>query len=339
VAYLGGSFIYRVDGAISDLTMDFRRARRFLRENDRYLISTHVNADGDAIASALAMARIVKLLDRSCHVLIHDKEADPKYNFLEGFEKIKTYRSSSRVRFPASILVDTPNVSRAGDVARLITDKVRILNIDHHASNGRFGDINLVDEGACSTAELIFALARSLRLRIDAELATQLYTGIAFDTGRFRYSNLQRAFPAAASLLNLGADPATIAEAVYGKKSFQSVKALGQALASLELHLQGRVAMMVLPHSTVRLATDLDGIVDYAISISGVVVAALLKEQKPGQFRVSLRSRGVFDVNRLAREFEGGGHPNASGCSVVGDAVSVKKALLKAIRTRLNRSE
>lgn len=318
--------------------MDFRRIKRFLNEGDHYLISTHINADGDAIGSVLAVARIVDLIGRSCRIVLHDREVDLKYRFLSGFDRIESYPTSP-FRPSCAILVDTPSLARIGDVAKLIGENAHILNIDHHASNARFGDINLVDEDACATSELIFALAKALRLRIDDEMATQLYTGIMFDTGRFRYSNLRRAFPVAAKLLNLGADPATIAEAVYGGKSFQTVKVLGQALASLETHLGDRVAFMVLPHSAVRLTADLDGIVDYAISISGVLVAALLKEQKPSQFRVSLRSRGAFDVNELARAFQGGGHPNASGCCIEGDALHVKQALLKAIRKRLKRSE
>jgi phosphoesterase RecJ-like protein len=314
--------------------MDFRLAKRFLKGGDHYLISTHINADGDAIGSILALARMVEIVGKSCRIVLHDREADLKYRFLAGFDRIAAYSPSDR---PASyaILVDTPNLARIGDVARLIGEGTRILNIDHHASNARFGEVNLVDEEACATSELVFGLAKALRLRIDAEMAAQLYTGIMFDTGRFRYSSLRRAFPAAAALLHLGADPASIAEAVYSRKSSQSVKVLGEALASLEMHFKDRVALMTLPHRAIRSAPDLDGIVDYAISISGVSVAGLLKEQRPSQFRVSLRSRGAFDVNDLARDFEGGGHPNASGCCIDGDAVRVKKILLKAIRKRL----
>lgn len=312
--------------------------KRFLKDGDHYLISTHINADGDAIGSILALARVIGLVGRSCRIVLHDREVDLKYRFLAGFDRIASYSPSDR---PASsvILVDTPSLARIGDVARLIGEGARILNIDHHASNARFGEVNLVDEDACATSELIFGLARALRLRIDAEMAAQLYTGIMFDTGRFRYSNLRRAFPVAAALLHLGADPAIIAEAVYSRKSSQSVKVLGQALASLEMHFRDRVAFMTLPHRALRSAADLDGIVDYAISISGVLVAALLKEQKPNQFRLSLRSRGAFDVNELARDFQGGGHPNASGCCIEGDALQVKRALLKAIRKRLKKSE
>jgi phosphoesterase RecJ-like protein len=319
-------------------TMDVRHVRRFLSEGDHYLISTHINADGDAIGSVLATAGMLDLLGKSCQVVLHDREVDLKYNFLSGFDRIGVFQGS---KSPASwaILVDTPQVSRVGDVANLFGKKARILNIDHHASNTRFGEINLVEENACATAELIYALVKALGLRIDAGMAAQLYTGIMFDTGRFRYANLRRAFPVATALIDLGADPVPIAEAVYGKRSFHSVKALGQALASLEMHLKDRVAFMVLPHSALRLAPDLDGIVDYAISISGVLVAALFKEQKPNQFRLSLRSRGGFDVNDLARDFQGGGHPNASGCCIEGDALYVKKALLKAIRKRLKRSD
>jgi phosphoesterase RecJ-like protein len=320
--------------------MDFRNARRFLSEGDDFLISTHVNADGDAIGSLLAVAEILALAGKPFRAVLHDRTVDPKYRFLPGFERIEPYRPSVHRR-PASsvILVDVPSVSRIGSVAGLIAGGARLLNIDHHASNVRFGRVNLVDEGACATAEILYLLARSLRIRIDGRMATQLYTGVMFDTGRFRYSNLGRAFPVAGALIELGADPERIAEAVYGQKSFHSIKALGEALASLELHFDGRAAIMHLPFRAIRSSPDLDGIVDYAISVVGVRVAALLKEQKPGQYRISLRSRGALDVNGLAQSFGGGGHPNAAGCCIDGELESVAAGLLKAIRKALPRSE
>jgi bifunctional oligoribonuclease and PAP phosphatase NrnA len=320
--------------------MDFGNAKRFLSEGDDFLLSTHVNADGDAIGSLLAVAEIVTLAGKSFRAVLHDRNVDPKYRFLPGFGRIESYRPSIHSAPAASvILVDAPSVSRIGNVAAMIADRARILNIDHHASNTRFGRVNLVDDGACATAEILYHLAGSLRIPIDGRMATQLYTGIMFDTGRFRYSTLGRAFPVAGAMIRLGAEPERIAEAVYGQKSFHSIKALGEALASLELHFDDRAALMHLPYRAIRSSPDLDGIVDYAISVVGVRVAALLKEQKPGQYRISLRSRGTLDVNGLAQSFGGGGHPNASGCCIDGDLESVAAVLLKAIRKALSRTE
>ncbi len=317
--------------------MNYREVKQFLIERDNFYISTHVNSDGDAIGSVLALARLIKGIGKTARVILHDKLIDPKYRFLEGFDRIESYRPSVHKKPALSvILLDSPGIPRIGGVASLIGEGACVLNIDHHASNTRFGNINIVDENACATAEILFRLAKALKLSIDMLTATQLYTGVMFDTGRFRYSHLDRAFPIATALVKLGAQPERVAEAVYGQKSYPSVKLLGEALTSLRLYSKNRVALMSLPFKAVQLSKDLDGIVDYAISITDVEVAGLLKEQEPCRYRISLRSRGKFDVNELARGFQGGGHPNAAGCYVEGDAARVKRVLLRAIQKRLS---
>ncbi len=316
--------------------MDFRHAKRFFKEGEEYLITTHVQADGDGIGSILALAGIVEQMGKTPRLVIHDREADVKYRFLPGFDRIEPYSRSMHEHRSSHVLVaDSPGLDRIGEVRKLIDKRARILNVDHHTSNLRFGSVNLVDETASSTAELVLFLANALRIHIEQEMAAQLYTGILFDTGCFRYSNRYRAFSSASSLVDMGADPVGIADAVYAQRSFRSVKVLGEALSTLELHFKGRAAILSLPYRAVRNSVDLDGIVDTAISISGVELAAFLKEQGPRKFRVSLRSRGSFNVNELAKDFKGGGHPNASGCSIEGETSCVKRALLKAIRKRL----
>lgn len=318
--------------------MNFKDAKGYLQEGEDFLISTHLNSDGDAIGSVTALSCVVRLMGKSCRIILHDPVPDPKYAFLDGFENIESYKPRLKKKiFDYAIIVDSPTISRIGNVASLIGTGCRILNIDHHRSNQCFGHVNLVDESASSTSEIIYLLAKSLKLRIADKMATHLYTGIMFDTGRFRYSNLERAFPAAADLVKLGAKPERIAEAVYGQRSYQSVKILGEALGSLKLYLGRQVAIMTLPFKFLQSSNDLDGIVDYAISISGVAAAALIKEQEPGKFRLSLRSRGELDVNEVAREFQGGGHPNAAGCYIAGEDTYVRNAILRAIGKRLKK--
>ena len=246
--------------------MNHREVKRFLLEGDNFHISTHVNSDGDAIGSALALARLIRGAGKTARVILHDKQVDTKYRFLEGFERIESYRPSVHKKLAACvILLDSPSISRIGNVASLIGEGAYVLNIDHHSSNTHFGSINIVDENACATAEILFGLAKALKFPVDALTATQLYTGVMFDTGRFRYSHLDRAFPIATALVKLGAQPERVAEAVYGQKSYPSVKVLGMALASLRLYFKNRVALMNLPFKAVQLSRDLDGIVDYAI--------------------------------------------------------------------------
>ena len=232
--------------------------------------------------------------------------------------------------YSSAIIVDCPSLDRIGPVRENLPTGLRILNIDHHHGNDSFGEINLTEE-ISSTCELVYHLVAGLGYEIDASMATQLYTGIIFDTGSFRFSLTKPStFAVAGALVQLGVRLDDIANHVFGNKSFGSVKQLGLAIDSMQLHLADRVAVLHLNLEDMQ-AGDPDEVVNYGLMVKGVEVAVLLKEQEPQRYRVSLRSRDTVDVSEVAELFGGGGHSRASGLRLEGEASEITEKILAEI--------
>jgi len=224
-----------------------------------------------------------------------------------------------------------------GDEAPRIAGIRQIVNIDHHISNDRYGHLTLTDPEASSTGEMVFRLLDAMGLEITKDMAVNLYTAILTDTGAFRYANTgPRTFAAAGRLLEKGADPAGIAQQVYETFPAVKIRLLARALTTLEFDWEGRIAALTVSKSMLDEAgaewEHTEGFVEYPRSIEGVQVAAFLSEIGEGLYKVSLRSKGRFNVEEVARKFGGGGHINAAACRIEGDAETVKKRLFEAIK-------
>ncbi len=318
--------------------MKYSAAVDFLDSDETILISTHRNADGDGIGAMLALREVLRAKGRECRIVISDESANRKFSFLSGFDQIESLESpGDRTLFDRAIFVDTPSFAtrRVGDVVELLKENAQVLVVDHHAGNDEEGDVRLVDPKASAASEIVFRLIQETGIQVTAEMATQIYAGIAFDTKLFKFSYPDRALKVCAELANLGADPQEIADALFGQESFETIKTLGAALSSLELHIEGRVSMLVVDHAVYAMGGDLDYVVDYATAVEGVEIALFLKEEEPGRFRVSLRSRCDVDVNEIAQAFGGGGHPKASGCQVEATLDEAKRQLLQAVEQKL----
>ncbi len=312
------------------------------KSSDRFLVTSHVNPDGDGLASMFACARILRALGKEVW-LVADGLLSPRYAYLPDFASVEPYREGMETELlPANVItVDVPTVARLERVARLLPQDATILKIDHHPSDDHFGRFNYVDPEASSTAELVYRLCGTLHIPIDRELATLLYTGIAFDTGRFRFSSTTAsALRIAAECVRAGANPQHIAEQLFYEYRPTMLSLLAHTLQSLERFLNGRVAMLSLDYSllvqTQYHDEDGDGFVDYAVSLQGVEVALFLREHEPGHIRVSLRAKHDFDVRAVAEVFGGGGHRKAAGARIAGTLPEVKATVLAEIRRRLD---
>ena len=324
--------------------MDFQAALNFLFSGDKLVLTTHVNADGDGLGALLGLSHWLTRQGKKHRLVVADETPDRKYRFLPGYDRIESvHPHSARTRsspVPRLVVVDTTtSEKRIGDVAGLIGPATKTLVIDHHVDADEESDVRVIDPDASSASELIYLLinwyARRSNTGFTPEIATCLYAGIVFDTKLFKHSHPERALRAAAELVTHGADPQQIAENMFSHQTYQTVKTLGFALSNLTLHENGQISTLYVDHKTHAMNGDLDGVVDHAMSIDGVEVALFLKEQKPGQQRVSLRSRGKVDVNRIARQFDGGGHILASGCEIKGSVNEVQARLLYLVREQL----
>ncbi len=324
--------------------MDFQAALNFLFSGDKLVLTTHVNADGDGLGALLGLSHWLTRQGKKHRLVVADETPDRKYQFLPGYNRIESvYPHSARTRsspVPRLVVVDTTtSEKRIGNVAGLIGPATKTLVIDHHVDADEESDVRVIDPDASSASELIYLLinwyARRSNAGFTPEIATCLYAGIVFDTKLFRHSHPERALRAAAELVTHGADPQQIAENMFSHQTYQTVKTLGFALSNLTLHENGQISTLYVDHKTHAMNGDLDGVVNHAMSIDGVEVALFLKEQEPGQQRVSLRSRGKVDVNRIARQFDGGGHILASGCEIKGSVNEVQARLLSLVREQL----
>ena len=319
--------------------MDFQAALNFLLAGEELVLTTHVNADGDGLGALLGLSHWLTRQNQKHRIVVADETPDRKYRFLPGYDRIESvYRSIPVV--PRLVVVDTTtSKKRIGDVADLIGPATKTLVIDHHVDADEKGDVRVIDPDASSVSELIYLLinwdARRSNSGFTSEIATCLYAGIVFDTKLFKHSHPERALRAAAELVTHGADPQQIAENMFSHQTYQTVKTLGFALSNLTLHENGQISTLYVDHKTHAMNGDLDGVVDHAMSIDGVEVALFFKEQEPGQQRVSLRSREKVDVNRIARQFGGGGHIRASGCEIKGSVDEVQAQLLSVVREQL----
>ncbi len=302
------------------------------------VITSHIEPDGDSLGSVLGLARALSKTGKNIFVPL-DSNIPDKYSFLA--EMLLPYRELLP-NPELAVVIDCSSPDRIDWGVYGSPPSVPIVNIDHHVGNMMFGDMNWVDENAAACGEMIYYLIKKLGLELDEISATGLFTAILTDTGRFSFVNTKpNIFRIAAELQEAGADPKKIGEALYCNYSPSYLKNVGIALCNLKILSDGKVAFMVLDHKNAQefgtRVNDSEGIVDFAIAIKGVEVAALFKEVDDDKVKVSLRSRGAIDVSRIAQLFGGGGHKNAAGCTIYGSLKSAKETILREIERDLKK--
>ena len=311
------------------MDLQLRATRSFIEAEDDFLLTTHVNSDADGLGACMAWAHLLRGLGKLADIGLPEPPAG-QCSFLAGWDGVRHFADLDLSRYRCAIVADCPSLDRIGPVRPCLRPDIRLLNIDHHQGNKCFGAVNIVEE-VSSTCELLYHLAIGLGYEIDSVAANQLYAGILFDTGGFRFSlTTDTSFEVAADLVRRGARLDAIAQDVFGNKSFGSVKQRGQAIESLVLRLGGRAAVLHLDREAMS-AGEPDEVVNYGLMIRGVEVAVLLKERAPGCYRISLRSRDKVDVSQVASTFGGGGHARAAGLELTGAPEDIVENILAEI--------
>ncbi|MCX7634404.1 MAG: bifunctional oligoribonuclease/PAP phosphatase NrnA [Syntrophales bacterium] len=306
--------------------------------NKRFLITSHVKLDGDALGSELALYRLLKGLGKE--VVIYNQDPTPaNYLFLPDADQI-THTLNYTDEFDAAFILDCSELERVGTEAPRIGAIRNLINMDHHVSNGGFCDLRLIDTDASSTGELVLRLIEAIGATVTKEMATNLYAAILTDTGGFRYNNTtSEALMAAGRLVNYGADPQYISEHIYENNPMAKVQLLARALTTLSFDNGGTVGSLCIrlrDFAELQASPDLtEGFVDLPRTVEGVMVSLLFTEVSGGVVKVSMRSKDSINVERVARSFGGGGHVNAAACRVEGDMETVKVKVLERIRELL----
>jgi bifunctional oligoribonuclease and PAP phosphatase NrnA len=298
---------------------DWNGALDALRAADEVVLACHVNPDGDALGSLLALSLGLRRLGKKTLPTwgTADLKVPHSYGFLPGVDSLVDPGElpENAVTFVA---LDCGAADRLGDLEKYAIDTSTLINIDHHPGNDDFGTHNLVVTTVSSTAELVARLLQDLEVEIDRDIATCLYTGVVTDTGRFQYSNsTPETLRLAADLLERGIDAQAVAQEVFESSPFNFLKLIGRVLDRAvliedEAFVYSWFTRADLEETGVPF-DETEKLIDLVRQTRAARVAAMFKENDEGNFRVSLRSKGPESVGAIARELGGGGHELAAG--------------------------
>jgi phosphoesterase RecJ-like protein len=321
-----------------EIMNNFNEITKLLEKNNSFLITSHKNIDGDAIGSELALYFILKKLNKKPIILNQDRL--PRiYNFLPDSDKVHCLEDNyiNIKNIDVGIIVDCSNFERIEETYKIFKNIKNIINIDHHNSNENYGDLNYIDSLASSVGEIVYDLIKFINLDLlDEKISTCLYTAIITDTGSFRYSNVSsKTFSVVSDLASQGIKPNLIADNIYNRNTYSGLKLLGKALLTLEVDESNYVSWLTITrdmlNNTEANDEEVEGIIDVARTLENTEVSILFRETKDNKIKVSFRSKGDFNVNKFAGKFNGGGHPNSSGCVCSGKIAEVKENILSEL--------
>jgi phosphoesterase RecJ-like protein len=310
-----------------------------LRKARRVTTICHENPDADTLGAALAVAGAMERLGKEAEVVSGDP-VPPFLAFLPGVERV---RRAPQLEPDVAVVLDAGDLARTGSVARDAGEwlaKARIVNIDHHVSNPGFGHAVFVDPTAAATCEMVALLLPELGVALDAELATCLMAGIVQDTHTFAHPNATpRTLRVSADLVEAGARLSTINRAVYADKPFNVLQLWGFMLAAIEERLDGRIVHSAMTTAMLEQTgcepSAAEGFVDLLGSTRTAAINVLFKQAEPGAVRVSVRTTDAADAVVITRQFGGGGHPRAAGCTVEGTLDDARERVLAACEREL----
>ena len=303
--------------------MTLSQIAKFILESKKIGITYHVSPDGDAVGSVLALFNALKSLNKDCYIISKDTLSE-NLKFLKGSDEITGEITEPVDETDIVVVLDCGNLERVSANLKEFTGT--IVNIDHHLSNDKYGDVNYIDSNAAATAEIVFELLNLMGISFEKEnsvikdIGTCMYTSIVTDTGAYRHSNVtERTHKISAILKKIGVDNTFIYQSLFDNKDFSRIKLIGKALSNMQLILNGKVALLELDKAfTEDLGIDIgdtSDIISYGLQIKGVEVTLLLKEVEDG-VKASLRAKSYVDVRKIAEVFGGGGHVRASGIKI-----------------------
>jgi phosphoesterase RecJ-like protein len=313
-----------------------------IRENKTFCIVGHIRPDGDCVGSQLGLALALKTEGKKV-VCWNEDEMPEKYAFLDPdhfFQKPKRGQ-----KFDCVIATDCASFERLGAVAPCIANRKLFINIDHHASNTRYADLNWISAREPSSGELIFKLLKVAKWPISRRIADCLFTAISTDTGSFQYPTTRPGtFHAGAELVTRGADLAKICDEVYQSYPLSRARLLKHIYSRFRLTHQNEIAYFWLKKAdfarTGAESADTEGLIDHIRAIAPVVVACVFEELEPGLTRISLRSKSdKVNVNEIAAQFGGGGHHAAAGARIPGKPLAVQRQVIAAVKRALKNAK
>ena len=300
------------------------RIAEVLHARTRFVIASHTRPDGDAVGSSLALAFALRHLGKDVRVVSRDAPPAP----MLVFPGVPAIEVTDRVDDPGDAVI----VMECGDIKRTGIEGLSggfVINIDHHPGNTMYGAMNWFDLSAAACGEMVFDLVRTLGVPLTPEIATHVYIAILTDTGSFHYSNITpRTFDICRQCMEAGVSPPSVARSIFDSNNLGRLRLFGAVLSRMQMDPSGRVATVFVDQQLARETggtyEDTDGLINLPLTVKEILAVVFFKESGPGDWRVSMRSKGDIDVNAIAKEFGGGGHKNASGCGAPGDFATLK---------------
>jgi phosphoesterase RecJ-like protein len=310
---------------------ELRRIVDAIHARQRFVVSSHSRPDGDSIGSELAMAYSLRALGKDVRVINRDPPPAP----LTAFPGVSGIEIAERVEgaFDAAIIMECGELARTGLEG---LERYFVINIDHHPGNSEYGQINWFNASAAACGEMVFDLIGALGVPLSREIATHIYLAILTDTGSFHYSNISpRTFDICRAALEAGVDPVLVARNVYDSNNMGRLKLFGAVLSAMQIDSTGHIAIVYLDHEMAREAggtyEDTEGLINLPLTVKEIQAVVFFKQIENEEYRVSMRSKGDIDIGGVAKEFGGGGHKNAAGCTVTGAIDALQKVFLEKI--------
>jgi phosphoesterase RecJ-like protein len=320
------------------MTGTINRISNVLSSIKRVVIVSHLDPDGDAIGSQVALLRGLRKIGIDA-IILSDGNIPENLKFL--IDEGETTDDISNYDYDAIFILDCGDIKRVPEeVVKKLDLKKITINIDHHKSNDKFAKINLILPHISSTCEIILNLLDSIGVQLTFDIALPLYVGLVMDTGNFTYSNTTpQSHRNAARLLTAGVDPYIVKRVLNRLESPSILRLLSDSLKSIELKFNGKLALMylkkkMLERNGVKLE-EVEGFVEFPRLIKGVEVAVFIVEINDKKTKVNFRSHGSIDVDDIADEFGGGGHKSAAGCIIPSNIKESENVLLKTIEKHL----
>jgi phosphoesterase RecJ-like protein len=318
----------------------FAEVGEVIAKHNSFVIMSHVRPDGDAIGSQIALGFSLMAMGKTVF-LVNEDGVPESLEFLAGSEKVTTPPADA-LDVEVAIALDTATKPRLGDGALHAASKAKVwVNIDHHISNPKYGDINVIDSTSPATGQILYNLIRTLNLPLPAETRDAIYVAVSTDTGSFQYgSTTADTYEMGAALIRGGLDVGKINADTYDNHPFRRLELMRELLNTLEISADGKLANWEL-HDATRLnlklqPDDSEGLIDLIRAVKGVLVAVFFEELEGGKIRVSMRSKdkGV-NVCDVAMQFGGGGHALAAGIRMPGPLADAKPKVLAALQAAL----
>ena len=333
------------------MVADLETICRVIRSKNRFVVSAHMNADGDACASQLAMARLLRLVGKEA-IVVNDEETPLQFQFLPEIDLIRPEVPDDFAP-DAVVVIDTPvremincgairtryqkpavPADDADPIGGTPWRDIVTFYIDHHERSDSIGDYVYVDSSASAAATIVGRLLKHLGIAPAAALGTMVICGIMSDTNRFSFANTTaESLRIVSDMIDAGANVNEVATELFYRNPFDALKVTGQAVSTMELSSSGKVCTMVLQERAVNAdgaAIEPEDLPNYVVSVRGVEIGMFLRPSNDNAVRVSIRSAGQADVNKFAALFGGGGHKRSAGCRMTGSVAEARKTLVDA---------